>query len=155
MGGAVLLRGLMLKGSGPAVVATAGGAHGGSLTLEDCYVSGSRCGLVLRERAVGTLRRSVLCKCGEDGIQASGGGAALIESCSIFDNARHGVVVSGRGSSVRISRSMLSNNGGAGVAVDQEGGGRVEDNDLRNNALGPCVVGEASKTRVAVGSNLT
>ena len=33
--------------------------------------------------------------------------------------ARKQVVVLGKGSSVRIARSMLSNNSGAGVAVDQ------------------------------------
>lgn len=50
---------------------------------------------------------------------------------------------------------MISYNGGAGIFVDQEAAGVVEDNDLRNNTQGPTAVAPTSAALVTVAKNLS
>lgn len=150
--GAVLrLSNLMVVSSAPRAIAVLGGR----LVMEDCNVSGGQQGLRVSRRAEATVRRSVLCRCAQQGLYVEEGSSALVESCSIFENGDHGIVVVSAGASLTISRSMVSYNGGAGICIDQGAGGAVESNDLRNNNLGPCTVGALSQANVTVSSNLT
>jgi len=151
VGGFVRISNVMLKSLGLKALDVANGR----MVIEDCYVSGPDCGLVMQNGADVTLRRSVLCRCRQHGIHVSEGSRATLESCSIFDNNDHGIVTLHQSSALHVTRCMISNNVGAGIAVDSGGEGTIEDNDLRNNRQGACLVGSASQSLVNLGSNLT
>lgn len=142
---------LMIKAAGKAAVEVAGG----SMVLEDCYVSGADSGVAVTGGGEVAMRRSVLSRCRKHGVHISGGGRATLESCSMFENGSHGVVALHQSSSLHLTRCMVSNNQGAAVGVDLGGEGVVEDNDLRNNKQGACLVGASSTDLVRIGSNLT
>lgn len=59
------------------------------------------------------------------------------------------------GASIQMTKSMVSYNQGAALAIDQGASAKVENNDLRNNVQGPCLVGVASQHLVSVTNNLT
>jgi len=155
---ALELDGAVLRLSNLMVVSNAARAitvQGGRLVMEDCNVSGGQQGLRVSRRAEATVRRSVLCRCQQQGLYVEEGSAVLVESCSIFENGDHGVVVVSAGASLAITRSMVSYNGGAGICIDQGASGKIENNDLRNNMQGPCSVGALSQQGVSVSANLS
>jgi len=151
VGGFVRVSKLAMKSSGPAVVA----AKNSMLVIEDCFMSGGQVGLLAIEGGEVTIRRSVFCRCREHGIFLGAGLRAIIESSSVFENGSHGVLAAKPDCSLHVTRSKLSFNAGAGIFIDNGGGGLVEDNDLRNNTKGPLVVGVSSVGSVVLGSNLT
>ena len=83
------------------------------------------------------------------------GGRVVVESCSIFENAEHGILAHEPGSDLVVTRSRVSFNGGIGISLDGGGQAAIEDNDLRNNAKGSVVISATSQPSVNLGSNLT
>mmetsp|Transcript_32605 Transcript_32605/g.75882 ORF Transcript_32605/g.75882 Transcript_32605/m.75882 type:complete len:683 (-) Transcript_32605:110-2158(-) len=150
-GGHVRVSNMMIRGSGARTLEVVSGR----MVLEDCNVSGGVCGLAATAAADVSIRRSVLCRCQQYGLHVTDRSKAVVESCSIFENGMHGVVAQNAGSSVRMTRSMVSHNFRAGIMVDDGATGTVENNDLRSNQEGPVVVGAASEGLVQIVSNLS
>mmetsp|Transcript_38401 Transcript_38401/g.59931 ORF Transcript_38401/g.59931 Transcript_38401/m.59931 type:complete len:223 (-) Transcript_38401:603-1271(-) len=149
-GGSLKLKNLMVRSNGSFALTVTGGR----LLLEDCNVSGGNYGVRVTRGSEATMRRSVICRCQQQGLIIDEKSSAQVESCSIFENGDHGVLALNTGSSVKMSRSMVSYNGGAGIYLDGGASGSVENNDLRNN-MQPAYVGAQSQSVVTVGSNLS
>jgi len=149
----VRLSKLMVKSAGcPAIAAQAA-----MLVVEDCYVSGGRCGIEVLGGGDVTLRRSVVCRSRCHGVSIGARSRLVVESCSIFENSEHGICAEQGQADVFVTRSRVSYNGGVGVYLDGAAGGQVSinDNDLRNNAKGSVHVAPVCQGSVTVGSNLT
>jgi len=97
----------------------------------------------------------VLCRCERQGLYLGGTSVAVLESCSVFENGDHGILVMQGATSIDMTKSMVSYNQGAALAIDQGASAKVENNDLRNNVQGPCLVGVQSQHLVSVTNNLT
>lgn len=128
---------------------------GGRLTVEDCNISGGKIGVSALDSCQADIRRSVLCRCERQGLYLGTNSTALLESCSVFENGDHGILAVQEGASIAMTRSMVSYNQGAALAIDQGASAKVENNDLRNNVQGPCLVGVQSQHLVSVTNNLT
>uniref|UniRef100_A0A7S4P0M5 Protein kinase domain-containing protein n=1 Tax=Guillardia theta TaxID=55529 RepID=A0A7S4P0M5_GUITH len=150
-GGLVRISNLMIRSAD----APAYKLVGGQLIMEDCNVSGGKMGLWAYGGCECCIRRSVICRCDRQGMYLGEKCVAVVESCSIFENGDHGILVLNDGARLSMTRSMVSYNQGAAVAIDQFAGGKVENNDLRNNMQGPCLVGVQSQNLVSVTNNLT
>ena len=61
------------------------------LVVEDCYVSGGKCGVEVLQGSDVTLRRSVVCRCRRHGVRIGARARLVIESCSLFENTEHGI----------------------------------------------------------------
>jgi len=112
-GGQVRVSNLMIRGSGPRTLEL----MSGRMVLEDCNVSGGVCGLGVTAGSEVAIRRSVLCRCQQFGLHISDRSQVALESCSIFENGQHGVLASGAGTLLNMTRCMVSHNLRAGVAV--------------------------------------
>ena len=190
-GGTVRISNMMLRSNAAAPTVQ---TQNGRLIVQDCNISGGNVGVALASSHA-DIRRSVLCRCEREGLSLGAACVAVLESCSIFENGGHGILAMHEGATVQMTRSMVSYNQGAALAVDQGASAKVspllstlcvaavtglqhacpptfnfptcllradpvpvlqvENNDMRNNIQGPCVVGASSQHLVDISNNLT
>ena len=190
-GGTVRISNMMLRSNAAAPTVQ---TQNGRLIVQDCNISGGNVGVALASSHA-DIRRSVLCRCQRQGLLLGAAAVAVLESCSIFENGGHGILATHEGATVQMTRSMVSYNQGAALAVDQGASAKVspllstlcvavvtglqhacpptfkfpscllradtvpmlqvDNNDMRNNMQGPCVVGVSSQHLVDISNNLT
>jgi len=96
-----------------------------------------------------------LCWCKQQGLYLGGTSVAVLESCSVYQNGGHGILVMQGATNIDVTKSKVSYNQGAALVIDQGVIAKVQNNDLRYNMQGPCLVGVQSQHLVSVTNNLT
>ena len=120
-GGTVRISNMMLRSNAAAPTVQ---TQNGRLIVQDCNISGGNVGVALASSHA-DIRRSVLCRCQRQGLLLGAAAVAVLESCSIFENGGHGILATHEGATVQMTRSMVSYNQGAALAVDQGASAKV------------------------------
>jgi parallel beta-helix repeat protein len=121
-------------------------------TLEDNDIfANTEAGVAIGNGGDPILRRNRIRGC-KAGVDVGKNGRGTLEGNHISDNAHWGIE-SSSGGMPTVRGNCINNNGYSGVWVHDSGGGRFEDNDLRNNGREAFSIEEGCRGNITLLNN--